>query len=83
MAWLFTACDTLKACCTGNAGRALTIVEDGDRALVKDIVKRLGVRLLERAPPGPAVAAWAAKTERYEEQLQAILQVSGLADAPA
>lgn len=51
------------------------MIEDTDRPLVKDIVKQTGARLLERAPPGPAVASWAAKIERCEERLQTILQV--------
>ena len=60
----------------GNAGRSLTLVEDGDRALIKDVVKRTGAKLLERAVTGPSVAAWAAKIERCEQQVQATLLVS-------
>lgn len=60
----------------GKAGRALTMIEDGDRALPKAIIKQTGAKLLERALPAPNVASWSAKVTRCEDKLQAILQAS-------
>ncbi|KAK9787623.1 hypothetical protein WJX73_001953 [Symbiochloris irregularis] len=58
----------------GKAGRALTMIEDGDRALAKAILKQTGAKLLERSLPAPTVASWSAKVTRCEDKLQAILQ---------
>lgn len=57
----------------GAAGRALTFVEDGDRGLLKQVVKRAGVSLHARVPVAKTVREWAARIERLEGDVAAIL----------
>ncbi|GAB4821500.1 hypothetical protein N2152v2_008546 [Parachlorella kessleri] len=51
----------------GNRGRAITFVEDGDRALLKEVIKKTKVQMQQRQVPAHAVASWQDKVERLEE----------------
>ncbi|GLI64314.1 hypothetical protein VaNZ11_007513 [Volvox africanus] len=68
----------------GAAGVAVTLVEDGDRALLKELTRRVGggggggkaggsVALRQRLVPPQAVAQWHARIENMESDVAAIL----------
>ncbi|GIL56983.1 hypothetical protein Vafri_12245 [Volvox africanus] len=70
----------------GAAGVAVTLVEDGDRALLKELTRRVGggggsgsgkagggVALRQRLVPPQAVAQWQARIENMESDVAAIL----------
>jgi ATP-dependent RNA helicase DDX27 len=59
----------------GAGGRAVTFVEDGDRALVKAVVKRVRAPLARRAVPPAAVEKWRRVLEELQPQVDAVLAV--------
>ena len=58
----------------GAAGAAVTLAEDADRKLLRDVVKRGKAALKQRLVPAAAVAAWQAKAERAEPDVQEVLR---------
>lgn len=59
----------------GQAGLAITFVEDGDRALVKGVVKRVRAPLVSRAVPPAIVGKWRTRIEALQPQVDAVLAV--------
>jgi hypothetical protein len=59
----------------GEAGLAITFVEDGDRGLLKLIVKKVKASLTNRVVPAATVAGWRARTERLYPQVQDVIDV--------
>jgi hypothetical protein len=49
-------------------------VEDSDRVLVKEVVKKTRADLKARVVPGPVIQQWQAKVEGAERDVQAILR---------
>jgi hypothetical protein len=68
----------LTCCCclppAGASGQAITLVEDSDRVLVKEVVKKTRADLKARVVPGPVIQQWQAKVEGAERDVQAILR---------
>ena len=59
----------------GKAGRSITVVEDGDRKLMKQIIKQQRVSLQERVISGANIKAWAAKIEKLEPDVRRLDEV--------
>lgn len=57
----------------GSNGLAVTVAEDGDRNLLKEVVKKGGVDLQQRVVPVPAVASWYEKISGMESQVGDVL----------
>ena len=68
-------CDS-AACAAGAAGRALTLVGDKDRAVIKEVMKKGKARLMERQLVWSKVTQWQARLEALEPDLQQLLEVS-------
>ena len=47
----------------GAEGQAVTFIEDADRRLLKEIVKKTGVQMQQREVPAAAVQQWQGKVE--------------------
>ncbi|KAL6758791.1 P-loop containing nucleoside triphosphate hydrolase protein [Haematococcus lacustris] len=58
----------------GASGIAVTFVEDGDRGLIKEVVKRTKADVQQRVVPPAAVAQWQAKVEGAEADLARVIQ---------
>ncbi|KAL4427607.1 hypothetical protein ABPG75_001696 [Micractinium tetrahymenae] len=58
----------------GAKGRALTFIEDGDRPLLKEVIKRTGVQMQQRQVQAPAISSWQNTVEKLEPQVAAIIQ---------
>lgn len=56
----------------GSRGLAVTFAEDGDRALLKQVVKSAKVALVARVPPQHAVKSWAARIDALEDDVARI-----------
>lgn len=56
----------------GSRGLAVTLAEDGDRALLKQVVKSAKVALVARVPPPPAVRSWSARVDALEDDVARI-----------
>lgn len=56
----------------GSRGLAVTLAEDGDRALLKQVVKSAQVALMARAPPQHAVKSWAFRIDALEDDVSRI-----------
>jgi superfamily II DNA/RNA helicase len=56
----------------GASGAAVTLAEDADRKLLREVVKRGRAALRQRLVPGPAVAAWQGKVEKAEPDVQEV-----------
>lgn len=59
----------------GADGLAISFAEDGDRKLLKLVVKQVGASLAARVLPDAVVAAWRTKAERLYPQVDDIVQV--------
>ena len=59
----------------GAAGRALTLVEDKDRGVVKEVMKKGKAQLMERQLPWSRVTKWQARLEALEPEVQQLLEV--------
>jgi superfamily II DNA/RNA helicase len=59
----------------GEDGLAITFVEDGDRSLVKSVVKRVKVALTNRLVPAGVVATWRGRVEALQPQVDSVLAV--------
>jgi ATP-dependent RNA helicase DDX27 len=59
----------------GARGLAISLVEDGDRALVKAVVKQVKARLEKRDVPKSVIQSWRAKVEALAPQVEEVLQV--------
>jgi ATP-dependent RNA helicase DDX27 len=59
----------------GAKGVAISLVEDGDRGLVKDVVKKAGVRPIRREVPRQVVEVWRRKAEALNQGIQEVLMV--------
>ncbi|EFN54589.1 hypothetical protein CHLNCDRAFT_135424, partial [Chlorella variabilis] len=57
----------------GAQGRAVTFIEDDDRPLLKEVIKRTGVQMQQRQMQAAAVAGWQAKIEGLEPQVEWIV----------
>jgi len=57
----------------GFNGSAVVVAEDGDRNLLKEVVKKGGVDLQQRVVPAPAIADWYEKISALEGQVGDIL----------
>ena len=53
----------------GTSGRSITIIEDGDRQLLKEVVKRGKINLLSRKVAPVAVNNWQGKIESLEKDV--------------
>ncbi|KAI8466360.1 MAG: P-loop containing nucleoside triphosphate hydrolase protein [Monoraphidium minutum] len=58
----------------GAAGAAVTLAEDADRKLLRDVVKRGRAALRQRLVPAGAVGAWQGKVEKAEPDVQEVLR---------
>lgn len=56
----------------GSLGRSVTFFEDGDRALLKQIVKKTGATLHSREVPAASVSSWQEKLEALETSVKRI-----------
>ncbi|KAK9828521.1 hypothetical protein WJX72_000533 [[Myrmecia] bisecta] len=61
----------------GKQGRAVTLVEDTDRGLLKEVVKKTGARLQTRLVPQPAITEWRGRVERMAGDLERLVQEEG------
>lgn len=61
----------------GEAGLAITFVEDSDRGLLKMVVKKVKATLTNRVVPAATVAGWRERVERLYPQVQEIIEVCG------
>jgi ATP-dependent RNA helicase DDX27 len=57
----------------GGRGRSVTFVEDGDRGLLRDVVRRARAALTRRALPAAAVAGWQARVEALEPEVARVV----------
>eukprot|EP00877_Chromochloris_zofingiensis_P007931 jgi/Chrzof1/3391/Cz12g23200.t1 len=57
----------------GAQGQAVTLIEDGDRVLLKDVVKKGKVQLKQRLVPQQAVASWQHRVERVQPDVGQVL----------
>ncbi|PRW45622.1 DEAD-box ATP-dependent RNA helicase 28 [Chlorella sorokiniana] len=57
----------------GAKGRALTFIEDDDRQLLKEVIKRTGVQMQQRQVPAATVTSWQHRVEKLEPQVAAII----------
>ncbi|PSC68971.1 DEAD-box ATP-dependent RNA helicase 28 [Micractinium conductrix] len=57
----------------GAKGRALTFIEDDDRTLLKEVIRRTGVQVQQRTVQQAATDTWQAKIEKLEPQVDAII----------
>ncbi len=57
----------------GSNGLAVTVAEDGDRNLLKEVVKKGGVDLQQRVVPVAAIASWYEKISGMEGQVGDVL----------
>jgi ATP-dependent RNA helicase DDX27 len=57
----------------GSNGLAVVFAEDGDRNLLKEVVKKGGVDLQQRVVPAPAIASWYEKISGMESQVGDVL----------
>lgn len=58
----------------GASGRSISFVEDEDRPLLKEIVKKAKINLLSRKVPSAAIETWHQKVEDMEQHVVAILK---------
>lgn len=58
----------------GSSGRSITIVEDQDRSLLKEIIKKGKIELLSRKVASVAVNEWQSKVEAFERDVIQILK---------
>ncbi|KAG1656121.1 hypothetical protein FOA52_007820 [Chlamydomonas sp. UWO 241] len=49
----------------GASGQAVTFIEDDDRGLLKEVVKKTGVQMQQRMVPAAAVTEWQARIEGH------------------
>jgi ATP-dependent RNA helicase DDX27 len=56
----------------GAGGASVTLAEDADRKLLREVVKRGGAALKQRLVPAAAVAAWQAKVERAQPDVEEV-----------
>lgn len=61
----------------GERGLAVTIIEDGDRLLVKEVVKNTRVHLRNRLVPAPVVMQWQGRLERLAGDVERIKAEEG------
>lgn len=61
----------------GEAGLAITFVEDSDRGLLKLVVKKVKATLRNRVVPAATVAGWRERVELLYPQVQEIIEVRG------
>jgi ATP-dependent RNA helicase DDX27 len=59
----------------GASGLAITFVEDGDRAVLKAVVKQVKAKLASRMVPKAVVESWRAKMEALQPQIDEIVKV--------
>lgn len=59
----------------GRSGLAVTLAEDGDRRLLKDVVKHIGVQLVRRDVPAAVVDSWRRRLEGLAGTIDEVLQV--------
>ena len=59
----------------GRGGLAITIAEDGDRGLLKAVVKQVGVQLARREVPPAVIDSWRRRTEALTATIHEVLQV--------
>ncbi|KAL3161562.1 hypothetical protein ABBQ32_010429 [Trebouxia sp. C0010 RCD-2024] len=58
----------------GQQGRAVSLIEDSDRALVKEVVKQGKVQLQNRLVPDAPVQDWTCKIEDLQPDIDRVLQ---------
>lgn len=58
----------------GAGGRSVTFAEDGDRALLKAVVKGTGAALAQRAVPAAAVVEWQDRVERMQDDFHDVIR---------
>lgn len=58
----------------GTSGRSITFIEDGDRSLLKEVIKKGKIELLSRKVPPAAINAWQTKLESFERDVIQILK---------
>ena len=56
----------------------MTFVEDEDRKLIKEVVKRQKFQLQERVVPPASVRSWAARIERLTPDIERLVQVAAV-----
>ena len=56
----------------------MTFVEDEDRRLIKEVVKRQKFQLQERVVPAASVRSWAARIERLTPDIERLVQVAAV-----
>lgn len=58
----------------GTSGRSITFIEDGDRSLLKEVIKKGQIELLSRKVPPAAINTWQSKLESFERDVIQILK---------
>lgn len=66
----------------GRGGFAVTLAEDGDRTLLKAVVKQVGVQLAAREVPRAVVDTWRRRVEGLAATIDEVLQVCPLQHWP-
>jgi ATP-dependent RNA helicase DDX27 len=59
----------------GASGSAITFVEDGDRIVLKALVKQIQAKLASRVVPKDVLELWRAKVEALQPQVDEIVKV--------
>jgi len=58
----------------GAQGQSVTFIEDGDRKLLKEVVKKTGVQMQQREVPAAAVQLWQSKVEGAHGDIWRVLK---------
>ena len=59
-------------------GKSVTLVEDADRKLMKEVVKQSRAHIQQRVVPQAAIKHWAARIERLAPDIERLVEASSV-----